>query len=164
MKVRNNKAIQGKHLKAITNTFLIAIILLVVTAAYSYAGGEHPQNEKWYQEKWCEDQGGQTKYVLKHPPLNDKRSKCDCLTDTHAIEVEFADRNRWYEAIGQSLYYSYLTDRKPGIVLIIKSDNDEKYWIRLNFTIDHFKLPIDTWAINKEGDLWHKWPKRQSRP
>jgi hypothetical protein len=24
---------------------------------------------------------------------------------------------------------------------------DRKYWIRLNTTIEHFNLPIDTWAV-----------------
>jgi hypothetical protein len=26
---------------------------------------------------------------------------------------------------------------------------DRKYWFRLNTTIQHFKLPIDTWDIGK---------------
>jgi len=41
---------------------------------------EHP--EKWYQEKWCEEHKGQVEVVLPHG------TRCDCLTDTHAIEFD----------------------------------------------------------------------------
>ena len=34
-----------------------------------------------------------------------------------------------------------------GIVLILETMKDRKYWIRLNTTIEHFNLPIDTWNV-----------------
>jgi hypothetical protein len=34
-----------------------------------------------------------------------------------------------------------------GIVLILETIKDSKYWIRLNTTIEHFNLPIDTWSV-----------------
>ena len=43
-------------------------------------------------------------------------TRCDILTDTHAIEVDFADK--WAEAIGQSLNYAMQTGKKAGIVLV----------------------------------------------
>ena len=55
--------------------------------------------------------------------------------------------NNWAEALGQSSYYSMQTKKKPGIVLILETIKDRKYWIRLNTTIEHFNLPIDTWNI-----------------
>jgi hypothetical protein len=39
------------------------------------------------------------------------------------------------------------TDKKAGIVLILETMKDRKYWIRLNTTIEHLNLPIDTWGI-----------------
>ena len=42
---------------------------------------EHP--EKWYQQKWCEEQKGRVEVVLQDG------TRCDCLTDTHAIEFDF---------------------------------------------------------------------------
>jgi hypothetical protein len=51
------------------------------------------------------------------------------------------------EAVGQSAYYSLQTNKKPGIVLILETIKDRKYWIRLNTTIEHFNLPIDTWNV-----------------
>ena len=73
------------------------------------------------------------------------RTRCDCVTDTHAIEFDFG--SSWAEAIGQSAYYSIHTKKKAGIVLILETMKDKKYWIRLNTTIEHFNLPIDIWSI-----------------
>ena len=42
---------------------------------------EHP--EKWYQKRWCREQGGQMEVVLPD------KTRCDCVTDTHAIEFDF---------------------------------------------------------------------------
>ena len=72
-------------------------------------------------------------------------TRCDCLTDTHAIEFDFG--NNWAESIGQSAHYSLQTKKKPGVVLILEKIKDRKYWIRLNSTIQHFNMPIDTWNI-----------------
>ncbi|MGD8334178.1 MAG: hypothetical protein PVG52_06400 [Desulfobacterales bacterium] len=55
----------------------------------------------------------------------------------------------WSEAVGQSAYYSIQTGKKAGIVLILENMKDQKYWIRLNTTIQHFNIPIDTWNVGK---------------
>jgi hypothetical protein len=65
--------------------------------------------------------------------------------DTHAVEFDFG--GTWSEAVGQSAYYALLTGKKAGIVLILETLKDRKYWIRLTTTIEHFNLPIDTWSI-----------------
>jgi hypothetical protein len=44
-------------------------------------------------------------------------------------------------------FHSILQEIQAKIVLIIETMKDRKYWIRLNATIEHFKLPIDTWSI-----------------
>jgi hypothetical protein len=43
--------------------------------------GKHP--EKWDQEKWCEAHKGQVEVILPDG------TRCDCVTDTHAIEFDF---------------------------------------------------------------------------
>jgi hypothetical protein len=70
-------------------------------------------------------------------------TRCDCVTDTHAIEFDFGDN--WAEAIGQSSYYALQTGKRPGIVLILENVKERIYWIRLNSTIQHFSMPIDAW-------------------
>lgn len=51
-------------------------------------------------------------------------TRIDMLTPTHAIEVDWS--YKWAEAIGQSLYYSAVSGRKPGIVLLVKSLKKEQ--------------------------------------
>lgn len=75
------------------------------------------------------------------------RTRCDCLTESHAIEFDFG--NKWAEAIGQSLHYSLQTGKRAGIVLILERKKDYKYWIRLVLVIEHFNLPIDIWVIKE---------------
>ena len=116
---------------------IIIIVIIFILPAPILAKREHP--EKWYQQKWCEAQKGRVEVVLSDG------TRCDCLTDTHAIEFDFG--SGWAEAVGQSAYYAIQTGKKAGIVLILETMEDRKYWIRLNTTIEHFSLPIDTWSI-----------------
>jgi len=122
-----------KTLRPLKYLILLAIILTTNTAS-----AKNLHYEKWYQERWCAGKG-QTEVVLID------KTRCDCLTDTHAVEFDFG--KKWAEAIGQSLYYSLQTGKRAGVALILESNKDLKYWIRLNSTIQHFNLPIDTWQI-----------------
>jgi len=71
------------------------------------------------------------------------RTRCDCLTETHAIEFDFGKKGA--EAIGQA----FQTGKRPGIVLILEEEKDRKHWIWLNSTILHYKLSIDTWEMGR---------------
>jgi len=72
-------------------------------------------------------------------------TRCDCVTETHAVEFDFG--SKWTEAVGQSIFYSLQAQKKAGIVLILETKKDRKYWIRMNTIIEHFNLPIDTWNV-----------------
>ena len=54
-------------------------------------------------------------------------TRVDMLTADYAIEADWS--HKWAEAIGQSLYYAALTDKKPGIILLVKSTADEARFI-----------------------------------
>lgn len=108
---------------------------MIIPIPANSAGRLHP--ERWYQEQWCKDAGGQAEVRLPDG------TRCDCLTDTHAIEFDFG--NKWAESIGQALYYGIQTGKKPGVVLILESQKDYKYWIRLNTVIQHYGIGIDAW-------------------
>lgn len=112
---------------------MILFVLLLSTEAIA---GNRIQHEKWYQEKHC---AGESEATLKDG------TRVDCLTATHAIEYDFA--NKWCEAVGQALYYALKTGKRAGIVLIIERPKDRKYLDRLNSVIEHYKLPIDVWAV-----------------
>jgi hypothetical protein len=116
--------------------FLIFIIIFLYPIQTS-AKREHP--EKWYQEKWCQENNGQVEVVLPDG------TRCDCVTNTHSIEFDFG--NNWAEAVGQSSYYSIQTKKRAGIVLILENKKDRKYWMRLNTIIQYFNLPIDIWMV-----------------
>lgn len=115
----------------------IITVLLVMVPSLAEAKRLHP--ERYYQEAWCKAHDGQVEVVLPD------RTRCDCLTDTHAIEFDFG--NKWAESIGQALYYSIQTGKRAGVVLILEKQKDYKYWIRLNTIIKHYGLPIDTWKV-----------------
>jgi hypothetical protein len=110
----------------------LAIISLIIIPMLSHA----KKLESDYQDEWCQ---GQKEVVLID------RTRIDCLTDTHAIEVEFA--NKWKEAIGQSLHYSLMTGKKAGIVLIMRKPTDQRYMVALEKVINHNNLIIDLWLI-----------------
>jgi hypothetical protein len=126
----------------IINKILIIIFIFIsITPTTATA----KKLEKEYQKEWCEKHNGQTEFVLPD------KTRCDCLTTKNAIEFDFG--KKWAEAIGQSLYYSLQTGKRAGIVLILETPKDRKFWLRLNTTIDNFKLPIDTWqagAVSSE--------------
>ena len=120
-------------LDKIARLILILIILTLATMARA------KPSESWYQQVWCEGMNGKIEYRLKDG------QRIDCLTDQYSIEVEFA--RKWPEAIGQSLNYSMLTGKKAGIVLILKTVEEQTHWQRLLAVIKHYKLPIKVWRL-----------------
>ena len=95
------------------------------------------EKEKYYSDKFCEEMSGQADYTLQD------KSRVDCLTETHAFEVDWADGMKVYEAIGQSLYYSSQTGKLPGILLLIRKDNSKKHIRKVQEVISAFNLPIE---------------------
>ena len=68
-------------------------------------------------------------------------TRCDILTDTHAIEVDFADK--WAEASGENLNYAMQTGKKAGIVLVLKDNGDENNLNRLRKMARHYSMYIE---------------------
>ncbi len=120
----------------------IFIALLLVSVAFPLtvsAGNLH--HESWYQEQWCSSANGKTEVVLRD------NTRCDCLTDTHAIEFDFA--KKWAESIGQALHYGKMTGKRAGIVLILKDEAETKYVDRVRAIIETYELPIDVWKMKQ---------------
>lgn len=86
--------------------------------------------EKDYVNKYC---NGQKEYKVNN-------ARIDCLTDFVAYEFDYA--NKWYEAIGQSLYYGILTQRESGIYLIVRDDKDYKYVGRAKLVCDAYEIRL----------------------
>ena len=101
---------------------LLVVLTIALFTSTVHAG--HIYKEKEYQECWCNKAGRVTEYVLPD------KTRVDCLTDEYAIEFDFAEK--WAEAIGQSLHYAEMTNRKPGIVFIIEHPDDERHLRKLD--------------------------------
>ncbi|KEQ13981.1 hypothetical protein GZ78_25410 [Endozoicomonas numazuensis] len=112
---------------------------MYLTFALLFGSAKAAEPEFWYQKVWCEGNNGKVE-----ERLNDGR-RVDCVTDSHAIEMDFA--NKWPEAIGQSLDYAMLTKKQAGIVLILKKSSDQAHWDRLQQVVDHYQLPVTTWKL-----------------
>jgi hypothetical protein len=92
--------------------------------------------ERDYQVEYC-----QGEIEVRLPD----RTRIDCLTETHAIEFDYA--RKYAEALGQALYYAMESDKRAGIVLIM-GENDSRFLRRLNATIAYYRLPVDVWTVN----------------
>lgn len=91
-------------------------------------------SRKTYQQHWCKINGGTQEVILFD------KARVDCLTKTHAIEFDFAPK--WAESIGQALYYSIVTGKTPGIVLIMENPKkDQKYLARVNSVAKSTEFP-----------------------
>ena len=116
---------------------ILGFVLGIVLTAFAYNVEANPYTESWHVEKWCTEQGGEIEHVLPD------RTRVDCLTDTHAIEFDWG--KKWAEAIGQSLYYSYMTNKKAGIVLIVDEGKEDRFIKRLETVTNH--QCIDVWIM-----------------
>jgi hypothetical protein len=109
-------------------------VSIFAVASVSSAFG-HQHLEAWYQAGLAAETGARRE-VRMHDG-----TRCDVLTATHAVEVEFAAK--WCEAVGQSLGYAAQTGRAGGIALILERPSDQRFLERLRALIAFHGLPID---------------------
>jgi len=115
---------------------LIIVILLVGVALCSQTSPK-PQKEKYYQEKFAERIGGEVEVILSD------KSRVDIITDEFAIEVDFA--HKWAESVGQSLYYSLVSGKKPGVLLVVNGNKDFYNVRRLKLLADKYGMTVWVW-------------------
>lgn len=114
---------------------LLLFCLLGLSALQAYSKTLY--YEKDYQQLWCNKHNGKLEVVLPD------KARVDCVTDTHAIEFDFA--KKWGESIGQALYYSTVLNKQAGIVLIMeKGNSDEKYLARVLEVAKRYNITIWT--------------------
>lgn len=128
-----------KIMRTFNLTILISLLVIFPLSVLAQTPKSHFYYEKDYQNLWCNAQSGVTEYVLPD------RARVDCVTQTHAIEFDFA--KKWAESIGQSLYYAEMLQKAPGIVLIVEDKNkDQKYIDRLQAVAT--KQGIKVWLMH----------------
>ena len=119
------------------NCIVLFFVLSIVLTQELFASPP----ESFYQQQWCNLKGGQVEFTLQD------RTRVDCLTESHAVEVDFADK--WAEALGQSLHYSPMTGKRAGILLVLSTPNDDRLLKRMESEIQNFDLPIDVFTLRK---------------
>lgn len=117
-------------------------MLLIVTGLFS----QERQRESYYQDKFAVAINGKTEIILPD------RTRVDIVTETHAIEVDFAEK--WAESGFQCLHYARSLNKKAGILLVWEGPEDERYLIRLLGVISENNLPINVWVWNWTNDTW----------
>ncbi len=132
---------------------------LLFTASVALSG-PHIHKEAYYRDLWCQVNHGDTEQRQPNGTI------ADCVTGSYAVEVEFAEK--WQHAIGQSLNYSNQIEKKAGIVLILETDADLKYWNHLQELVDALDekgAPIQLWRIGPGAGSprWQLSPQRKGR-
>ena len=111
---------------------LVALLLALPAVAEA-----ERQPERWYQERIAAALGGKVEVGVPN-------GRVDVVTETHAIEVEFA--SAWKHSIGQALWYALQTGKKPGIVLVIQDEKrDRPHVIRLGSVLQANGLDVKVW-------------------
>ncbi len=111
--------------------------LVLIYFCCTLPASAHLYLEKEYQRAWCSANNGKMEVVLPD------KARVDCVMGDYAIEFDFA--KKWGEAIGQSLYYAAVLNRKPGIVLILENgEKDNKYLERVNRVAQSHNIKIWT--------------------
>jgi len=121
----------------------LLIIIFIIHTNVVYAKRHH--FEKYYQNLYCNNSVGTKEYK----PARDRFVRVDCLTEQYAIEIDFS--NKHYEALGQALYYSTLTNKSAGIWLIVEEPRNMKHAVRLVRNIRLNKLSVTVWVIKPNG-------------
>lgn len=106
--------------------------------------GKKPESQ--YRDVWCTEHGGRTEAPIPSEVIGKKGARCDCLTETHAVEVDFCPK--WAEAVGQSLYYAARTGKAPGIVLICEEGHVQEYAARLDTVLNTYRIPATVWIMD----------------
>ena len=102
----------------------LGIVLGCVVPNVSFGAAPKSKTEREYQESLCKD--FDTNVFLK-----DSGTYVDCLSKTHAIEVDFSVK--WAEAVGQSLHYASTLRKTPGVIIICKPTTVETICVKHSY-------------------------------
>ena len=81
------------------------------------------QVESYYVNQWCTSDFGRKEAILWDG------TRVDGLAKDYAVEFDFA--KKWAESIGQALYYSKMTGKKPATAIILTSPLDYRFVKRI---------------------------------
>ena len=119
---------------------LFTFIFCTVVAASAYA-----MSEGEYQKEWCAKHNGEIDYKTQD------KTTVDCLTDTYAVELDYAEK--WVQSMRKSRDHSLSTGKAPGVVLILQNSADEKHLFKLRKVVEKRRLGIKIWTVGRDVEL-----------
>jgi len=131
-----------KQLSFVPFVLLSSLIIFTLVTLFSASNFAQAKSAKLREADFVDAHcTGEIEYVLAD------KTRVDCLTDTHAIEYDWG--KKWAESLGQALFYSAMTGKKAGIVLIVNPKSKKRFLKRLNKAISDNNLDVDVWTITK---------------
>lgn len=73
-------------------------------------------------------------------------SRADLVGGSKVYEVERA--HKWQEAIGQCVLYSILLEKEPAIILLMRRQNDNVYFLRCKLVCRKLGISLETLNMN----------------
>jgi len=104
---------------------------------------KHLHKEKVYQKIFCAKVHGKLEYRLID------NTRVDCITSNYVFEVDFG--RKAFEAVGQALYYALMTNKKPSIVLIQETKQDNRYIGRIKKLAKRYNITL--FIINRYFEI-----------
>ena len=131
------------HLLALLSALVMWLVIAVGFGVALVYSGQAQALEADYADPWCAARGGKVEQVLAD------RTRVDCLLPGFAVEADYA--HKWAEAMGQVLHYGRMTDRMPGVLLILKKPSDERFVRLLYADAEYWGLPLFVWTVEAYG-------------
>jgi len=125
-----------------TNRTAVIVVGLTISliAVFLLHGEEVPGHkmEMDYVNDIAKKIGGEKEVVLWD------KTRCDLLTNDYAYEVDYAPK--WAEAIGQAQWYSIVTGKKPGVILILDNlEDDRRHILRCQAVCAKLSMKLMIW-------------------
>lgn len=108
---------------------ILLLLILILFTELIYA--QQPHSEKQYVNYIQSLIGGKREVSVYG-------GRVDLVTADYAFEIEWA--KNWKESIGQSLWYALQTNKKPGIIIILESQEEYNYFLQLNSALQYAGL------------------------
>jgi hypothetical protein len=106
-----------------------------------------PSTEVQWVDYIAKEELGIDEFGVEVRLFDDKR--VDMVVNDYAIEVDWA--NKWSEGVGQALYYAHATDKKAGLILLVKnSERDRKYLYQALVVCRANEPKITLWAYDTD--------------
>ena len=93
----------------------LAPLLIALLLTNSCAKTKH--NEDFYNKRFCASKHGKSEVIYRKDHI-----RTDCEYQNYVCETDWA--KKIFEGVGQSIYYSHVTGKKPCLVIIEKNYKD----------------------------------------